>query len=311
MKASIVISTFNGEKYIEECLNSIINQSEKNFEVIIINDGSTDNSAKIIKRFIEKDKRFTLHNKKNQGMGASLNFAVNLAKSNIIFRFDDDDIMESNRIERQLDFLNKNKDVSFSSSFYKLIDSDGKVIGKKRSELVNFEKVNKKINKDIVLGILHPGAVFYKNIFLHVGGYRPFFWPCEDIDLWSRFIEYGYKVKVQEEYLTKYRIHKKSISMKNFVNNTFQLKWVKECAKARRANKKEPNRDEFLKNYIPKNFFSKLNFYRKQKGKYFFYCSKNEYLKKSYFKFIMNILKTFIFRPKLVFNKIKIIRLVF
>lgn len=311
LKASIVISTFNGEKYILECLKSITNQSEENFEVIIINDGSVDNTSKIIEDYIKEDNRFSLYNQKNKGMGGSLNFAIDLAKSNIIFRIDDDDIMEPNRLERQLEFLNKNKDVSFSSSFYKLIDSDGKVIGKKKSELVNFEKVKEKINKDIVLGILHPGTVFYKKDFLNVGGYRPYFWPCEDIDLWSRFIEKGYKLKVQQEYLMKYRIHKKSISMGDFYSNEIQFKWVKECSKSRRKNLKEPSREEFLNKYIPKNFLTKLNFYRKIYGTYYFFLSKNEYIVGSYFKFIFYILITFILRPNLVIDKIKIISLVF
>lgn len=307
MKGSIVIATFNGEKYILDCLKSIVNQTEKDFEVIIVNDGSTDKTAEIIKRYIQKDMRFKLINKTNQGMGKSLNFAITLAKSNIIFRIDDDDIMEPKRLERQLEFLNKNRDVYFSSSFYKLINSSNKIIGRKKSELISFENIKKKINKDIVFGIFHPGAVFYKEIFMDVGGYRPYFWPCEDIDLWSRFIEYGYKFKVQDEYLMRYRIHEKSISMENFYQNRFQLSWVKECAKSRRNKQKEPNRDEFLKKYIPKNFFSKLNFYRKQKGAYYFYCSKNKFIQKSYLKFIQYFLLTLIFRPNVLFNKIKII----
>ena len=311
MKGTIVLATFNREKYILQCLKSISNQTEKDFEVIIVNDGSTDNTGEIIERYIEKDKRFSVINKINQGMGLAFNYAISLAKSNIIFRMDDDDIMEPNRIERQLDFLNQNKDISFSSPFYTLIDSNNKIIGRKKSELVTFEDVSKKINKDIIFGIFNPGAVFYKKIFMNVGGYRPQFWPCDDVDLWCRFIEYGYKFKVQDEYLMRYRIHGKSISMENFYSNRFQFSWVKECCKARIGKLKEPTRDEFLKKYIPKKFFIKMNFYRKLKGSYYFYCAKTEYTKKSYLKFVKYILLTLIFRPNLLFNKISIVRLIF
>ena len=306
MKASVVISTFNSQKYILKTLKSISDQTEKDFEVIIIDDGSNDNTPYLIKEYKKKDKRISLISKKNEGMGISLNLAISLSKSNIIFRMDDDDIMERRRIERQLYFLSKNKDISFSSCFYKLIDSDDKVIGKKRSELINLHEVNKKIKRDEVFGILHPGAVFYKDIFLAVGGYRPIFWPCEDIDLWSRFIESGYKLKVQEEYLMKYRLHRQSISMKNFHNNELQLKWVKNCAIARRNGIKEPSKIEFLKIYIPNNYFLKINFYRKQFSRYIFYRSKNEYINKFYFAFIFYIIIAFFLNPKFILNKIKI-----
>ena len=308
MKASVVITTFNSENFILNTLKSISLQTEKDFEVIIINNGSNDKTAELIKNYKKKDKRIFLKTKENEGMGVALNLAISLSNTNIIIRMDDDDIMDPKRIERQLDFLSKNKEISFSSCFYRLIDSKDKVIGKKRSELITLKAVNKKIKDDIVFGILHPGAVFYKDVFLSVGGYRPEFWPCEDIDLWVRFIDSGYKLKVQQEYLMKYRLHNRSTSLKNFHNNELQLKWVKCCAIARRNNIKEPNKEEFLKSYIPKNFFLKINFYRKQYSKYNFFLGKNKYINKSYFSFIFFMVITFLLNPFFIVNKIKICR---
>lgn len=110
---SIVIPCFNSEKYIESTLQSILNQSEKNFEILIINDGSTDNSLKIINQF--KDKRINIISQENQGVSAARNYGLKLAKGKFIVFFDSDDVMSKDFLILRLNFLKNNNIISFCS----------------------------------------------------------------------------------------------------------------------------------------------------------------------------------------------------
>ena len=98
---SVVMSVFNGEKYIRESVESILYQSFSDFEFIIIDDGSTDNTLSILKKYEKKDFRVRLISRENKGLVASLNQAVDLSVGSWIVRMDADDIALKNRIERQ------------------------------------------------------------------------------------------------------------------------------------------------------------------------------------------------------------------
>ena len=113
-KFSIIIPVYNVEEYLEECLESIVNQSFKDFEVICVNDGSTDNSLEILQKYAEKDKRFKVLNQENQGQGVARNNALNIANGEYILFVDPDDFIELNMLEvfnERLDI--QNVDVAF------------------------------------------------------------------------------------------------------------------------------------------------------------------------------------------------------
>lgn len=113
-KFSIIIPVYNIEEYLKECLESIINQSFKDFEVICINDGSTDNSLEILQKYAEKDKRFKVLNQENQGQGIARNNALNIANGEYILFVDPDDFIELNMLEVLNERLDvQNVDVAF------------------------------------------------------------------------------------------------------------------------------------------------------------------------------------------------------
>ena len=99
MKFSIIIPVYNAEKYIDKCLDSIIKQTYKNFEVIIINDGSFDNSMKIIHKYETKDKRFKCYSKKNGGLSDARNYGINYVKGNYLLFVDADDYIDIRLLE--------------------------------------------------------------------------------------------------------------------------------------------------------------------------------------------------------------------
>lgn len=113
-KFSIIIPVYNIEEYLKECLESIINQSFKDFEVICVNDGSTDNSLEILQKYAENDERFKVLNQENQGQGVARNNALNIANGEYILFVDPDDFIELNMLEvfnERLDI--QNVDVAF------------------------------------------------------------------------------------------------------------------------------------------------------------------------------------------------------
>ena len=113
-KFSIIIPVYNVEEYLKECLESIINQSFKDFEVICVNDGSTDNSLEILQKYAENDERFKVLNQENQGQGVARNNALNIANGEYILFVDPDDFIELNMLEVLNERLDvQNVDVAF------------------------------------------------------------------------------------------------------------------------------------------------------------------------------------------------------
>ena len=119
------MSVYNGEKYLAEAIKSILNQTYKNFEFIIVNDGSKDNSVEIIKNYMKKDNRIVLIDRENKGLPYSLNEGISIAKGQYIARMDADDISLSNRFEKQIKYMEENK-IDVCGSYIKLFGDNTK-----------------------------------------------------------------------------------------------------------------------------------------------------------------------------------------
>ncbi|HNV01493.1 MAG TPA: glycosyltransferase family A protein [archaeon] len=128
-KISIILPVYNDEKYIKESLDSILNQTFNDFELIIINDNSKDDTMKIIKNYTKIESKIKIiNNKKNIGVYRSINKGLKKAKGNYIARMDSDDICYKNRLQTQYDFLEKNKDIFLIGTSAFIIDKNGKKI---------------------------------------------------------------------------------------------------------------------------------------------------------------------------------------
>ena len=144
---SVIIPVYNAEKYLEQCLNSIKNQTYKNFEVIIVNDGSKDNSEVICKRFSEDDSRFRYFTKSNGGVSSARNFGLDNANGHYITFIDGDDWVEHNHLEILIKSITENNsDIAICS--YKEFDNNIDtyytiVYTKQEKNLLNFEKMNR------------------------------------------------------------------------------------------------------------------------------------------------------------------------
>jgi len=181
---SVVMASYNCEKYVGDAIESILNQTFKDFEFIILDDASRDNTYSVIKTYAKKDKRIRLYkNKKNMQVAHSLNKGVTLAKTDIIVRMDADDVSYPKRLETQYKYLLRHKNVAVVGSNMDIMNKDGKIVSKR--EYSSSSKELKKISFRYS-PFAHPSVVFRKHVFEEFGGYDPAMVPCEDIDLWFK-----------------------------------------------------------------------------------------------------------------------------
>ena len=149
MFISIVMSVLNGEKYLVSALDSVIKQSYKEFEFIIINNGSTDKTSLILSEYESKDKRIKIIHQDTTSWSEAINKAILFSKGDWIARMDPDDIMHISRLEKQVAFIKKNKKLDVASSFVYLIDKSNKIIGQSKSDLIDYAALNNKVIKKV------------------------------------------------------------------------------------------------------------------------------------------------------------------
>lgn len=210
-KISVIMPVYNAEKYLEESMTSILNQSFKNFEFLIMDDGSKDKSAAILKKYAQKDKRIRLFHQKNRGIAKSLNTLIDKANTDIIARMDADDIAHLERFTIQYTYLQKHPKTALLGSFGELF-RENKILGANTAFAEDF------MNRwflSLFPPFLHSSVIFRKNAFIKAGKYRKKYEPAEDYDLWIRIKRFG-KIENIPQILTKMRITPESISGTNW-----------------------------------------------------------------------------------------------
>jgi glycosyltransferase involved in cell wall biosynthesis len=206
-KISVIMAVYNSEEFLEETIRNIINQTFNNFEFIVIDDCSTDNSLNIIKNYTKQDKRIILiENKKNIGLTKSLNKGLRIAKGKYIARIDADDIALSERLEKQYKYLEEHQDIFLIGGAALVIDKNGKEI-KKYKPIVNENQLKRLLKKGNA--IYHPTVMFRneKNNF-----YREKFYYSQDYDFYLTMLLKGKRLINIPDLLIKYRINPEAIS---------------------------------------------------------------------------------------------------
>jgi len=208
-KVSVLMTVFNGEQYLGECIDSVLNQTFKDFEFLIIDDCSTDSSRKIIRSYKDKRIRYT-ENHKNISQVRSLNIGLEQARGKYIARLDQDDLMIGNRLERQSVFLDNRPDIAVAGTWGEVIDNSGRVFTKCHLP-VRYEEI---VANALSLGyfLMHPSVIFRKDAVLDEGKYNETLPFAEDYDLWTRLLLKRYKFVNIPEFLIKFRFHKESSS---------------------------------------------------------------------------------------------------
>ncbi len=222
-EVSVVMSVFNGETYLREAIDSVLTQTFKDFEFIIINDGSTDGTLKIIQSYT--DPRIQLISRENKGLVASLNEGIKQARGRYIARQDADDISLPHKLAQQVQTIETNQAVLVSTAFSMFSTDPGAVLD-----------CQCLINNDVVLKrefyaqnpFGHGATMFSREAAVRVGMYEDV-GPVEDYDLWAKLMHEG-KFSYAEEVCYLWRINPQGISQT-------ETEHQQHCARAVRTNR--------------------------------------------------------------------------
>lgn len=238
---SVILPLYNAEKYILSAIKSILIQEKVEFELIVIDDGSTDNSGSIVESI--SDPRIHFYKKENGGIISALNLALSMSTGNIIARMDADDIMEPYRLSKQIEFLTQYK-LDIVGSFIKLINENSLTIGSKKFPVKHCEIISAL---PFFNPICHPSTMMRKEVLIEAGGYSAGTDGAEDFDLWCKLSQ-KYRFGNVPEYLLRYRLTPQSLSRTSF------NKRIKLCRNSIRS---------YLGPTAPQVFYSVSDYFRK------------------------------------------------
>lgn len=288
---SVIIPVYNGMPYLKKTIEGILNQTYNNFELILINDGSTDESEEYIKSLT--DKRIRYFSQNNMGLCNTLNKAFSVAEGKYIIRNDQDDISEPQRIEKQIKLLEESKyDCIFS--YITKVSED--------KEWSNLDKLveNKSMLRDFDPWIdgcmVNSTMAIKKEVLLKIGGYRQEYYPSDDWDLELRLSQI-YSVGVIEESLVKYRFHDGANTYKYWQLMQDKRRWAEHSYFQRKNSKEELTFDQYLFDE-KQSLWRYYNRRRKDKAKLYMRKAGSSFLSNKYYLVAKYLLLTFAYDPK-------------
>ncbi len=202
-KISVLLPVYNAEPYLAETIDSVLNQGFSDFELIIINDGSKDRSAEIIRSY--SDKRIRFIDQENIGLSATLNKGIAVARGEYIARQDNDDISLPQRFSKQVEYLDTHPSVMLLGTSAEIIDDKGRRTGR----FLDHQQSSAALKFNLLFNnpFVHSSVMFRKSVIRRSGDYRvnnDFF---EDYDLWSRIARIGDVANLKERLLLYREVH--------------------------------------------------------------------------------------------------------
>jgi glycosyltransferase involved in cell wall biosynthesis len=233
-KISIIMSCYNHDKFVGEAINSVLNQSFKDFEFLIIDDNSTDKTLDIVTSF--KDPRIKVfRNEKNFGMVFNTNSLIKKSIGEYIAIINSDDSWLPEKLQKQLDFLENNAGYGACFTVANIINEDNKIIKNNIQESLKYLELDRFgfLNYFFFYNnpLCYPSVLMRKNILEKTGFFNPAFIILLDIDMWIRICLAGFEIKILNESLTNFRILKNggNLSSKNhktIIRNNLEFKEI-------------------------------------------------------------------------------------
>lgn len=219
-RVSVIMPVYNTELYLKEAVDSILEQTFEDFELIAINDGSKDKSSAILDRYAAIDSRVRVIHQENQGLVATLNRGIDAARGEYIARMDADDISFPRRFEQQVAVLDEQPDVVLVAGGFEIIDEENEFLYR---EVIPAH--DRDIKRSMLLRnpIAHGSVMFRRQACLDAGKYSNEHGPTEDFELWVRLAAYGKFVGL-EQTIFRWRVNQKGITSNN---NKLQLELMK------------------------------------------------------------------------------------
>ena len=203
---TVVLAAYNEEENISKAIESIVNQTYQSWELIIVNDCSTDSTLKLIKQYNSHEKIKILCNSKNVGLAKSLNYAISVSNSDYIARMDADDICFPERLMTQMNFMRANPDIDVLGAGARYFDG-------KTTRIVTMPETNESIQAYIHKSspFIHPSVIYKKSFIEKLNGYDENSLRAEDYDLWYRGLRDSIYHNLSEPLLDYNEAHKRII----------------------------------------------------------------------------------------------------
>ncbi|MGB2676646.1 MAG: glycosyltransferase [Candidatus Acidiferrum sp.] len=233
---SVVMSVFNGEEFLSEVIDSVLNQSFHDFEFVVVDDGSTDATADILSKYVLRDGRIRVLRNGKKGRAASLNLGISLANGKYVANTDADDLAMPGRLEEQVAFMERNPEVGVLGAAFELITDSGEVIDIIRHPLEDSQIRSAMLRYN---PICHSSVILRKDIVLALGGYRSILVPSEDYDLWLRMSERS-RLANLHNVLVRYRVHANQMSVRKLEHQTLCVLAASAAAGQRRNGRPDP-----------------------------------------------------------------------
>jgi hypothetical protein len=238
----------NGSPFLTGAIESIVRQTMSDLELIVVDDGSTDDTAAVLRGFALKDQRIKIHTHGTRGLAACLNEGVNQARAPLVARLDADDLAEPDRLARQVGFLSQHQHVATLGGAIELIDAEARSLGR-----VRFPTQNSVIRKTLRLKncIAHSAVVVRTAAVRGVGGYREAFLGAEDYDLWLRLTE-THGIANLREVVTRYRLHSAQFTSSSLEDQALSAIAARLCSERRAGSGQEPPlpKDRFTRKWV-------------------------------------------------------------
>jgi glycosyltransferase involved in cell wall biosynthesis len=288
---TVVVPIYNGSAYLAETLEALLSQTFENYELLAIDDGSTDSSADIVRSF--KDERIRLIQRKNGGLCEALNHGIAEAKAPFIARSDQDDVSFPDRLERQLRVMNDHPEALGVFSYVTKLGSKHSWSNEDRVVMSPGELKEYQPLKD---GCMLCSTMFVRTAVLRsIGGFRHDYYPVDDWDMECRLSQAG-KVLLMLEPLIYYRFQTSANTYRVYADMREKTRWTKDSYQRRLQSIPELTLDQFRLS-LPQDILSRLNRNRKDSSKLHMRIAGNRFLDAQYMAAVGHLFVGVILNP--------------
>lgn len=292
---SVVVPVYNVEKYVRKCIQSILDQTFKNFELILVDDGSTDNSGKICDEFLKKDKRISVIHKKNGGLSDARNVGIDNSTGEYITFIDSDDFIEKNYLQIHYDLIKKYDSNLVISSYTNFNEGTepNEVLLNINSDIISKEDCYKKMFLQDTIDVSATAKLYKTNIFKDNKIYYPKGKPYEDIQIIDKIVENSKNI-VMTDYKGYYYLQRSGSIMYGSMSNDRMILINKMDELLDFVSKKYPNIIKYaVRRYVYSNFHVLGRSVMDDK-----FINKSKEMRKNILKYKKEILKEKIYSKK-------------
>jgi len=247
---TVLMPVYNGGRYLAQAIESILAQTHRDFEFLILDDGSTDETPEILARYAALDPRIRTLRHPNMDQPRTLNRGLELSRNDWVAIIDHDDVSLPRRLELQLEALAREPQARVIGTWATEINAEGRAIRERGRGPLSVDEFRRLRNAGGRVPLVHASVLLHRPSILALGGYDPAFGAAADTELWTRVAEH-HPIIVVPEPLTFYRIHRSSMSFRRLFEQREMLRWIEARARARGCGDPPPSLESFRTGRAP------------------------------------------------------------